>query len=343
MTFQKNIVGLKKRNKYKIVLDKFLEKIRPYLKKNNFFYYQVDLKIFKFNIVIDKDSHYLKALTAFYKIKKIKYLDKNFTIFCMDDLLIKKYNSLILFGKFKDYKKDLQNLTKYKSNLVNFSYQDNRLQHVNLKKKFGLFYVNNFKELPKWEIYAPFRLFIHILALKYKSIQLHGSSILYKKKGIVIFGDGGAGKSTSTVNAIQFYNTNTVGDDYFLFCSKTLKVFPIYRTIKFKNNQSNTITFLKNYKKVSGEKGKTVYYCNTYKKKGVVINNFAVSKIIILTKKNKVNFFDFLKSTMLQMPYWADKTIKVLVSILKKYEYQIVNIKYGKKFYLENLRKILSI
>jgi hypothetical protein len=122
-----------------------------------------------------------------------------------------------------------------------------------------------------------------------------------------------------------------------------LKVFPIYRTIKFKNKQSNTITFLKNYKSVSGEKGKTVYYCNTYKKKGVIINNFAVSKIIILTKKNKVNFFDLLKSTMLQMPYWPDKTIKVLVSILKKYEYQIVNIKYGKKFYLENLRKILSI
>ena len=89
---------------------------------------------------------------------------------------------------------------------------------------------------------------LNILALKYKSIQLHGSSILYKKKGIVILGDGGAGKSTSTINAIQFYNANTVGDDYFLFCSKTLKVFPIYRTIKFKNNQSKTIAFLKNYK-----------------------------------------------------------------------------------------------
>ena len=43
MTFQKNIAGLKKRNNYKIILDKFLEKIRPNLKNNNFFYYQVDL------------------------------------------------------------------------------------------------------------------------------------------------------------------------------------------------------------------------------------------------------------------------------------------------------------
>ena len=119
MTFQKKIAGLKKRNNYKIILDKFLEKIRPNLKNNNFFYYQVDLKIFKFNIVIDKDSHYLEALTAFYNIKKIKYLDKNFTIFCVDDLLIKKYKSLILLGKFKAYKKDLQNLYQYKVNLVN--------------------------------------------------------------------------------------------------------------------------------------------------------------------------------------------------------------------------------
>lgn len=343
MTFQKNIAGLKKRNKYKIILDKLLEKFRPILKNNNFFYYQVDLKIFKFNIVIDNNSYYLKALTAFYNIKKIKYLDKNFTIFCIDDLLIKKYKSLILLGKFRDYKKDFQNLIKYKINLVDFSYQDNCLRYLNLKKNFGLFYVSNFKKLLKWNICAYFRLFIHIIALKYKSIQLHGSSILYKKKGIVIFGDGGAGKSTCTINAIQFYNSNTVGDDYFLFCSKTLKVFPIYRTIKFKNNQSKTIKFLKNYKSVSGEKGKTVYYCNAYQKKGVIINNFIVNKIIILTKKNKVNFFDLIKSTMLQVPYWPDKTIKVLVSILKKYEYQIINIKYGKKFYLDNLKKILSI
>jgi len=342
MTFQKNIAGLKKRNKYKIILEKFLEKIRPILKNNNFFYYQVDLKIFKFNIVIDKDSHYLEALTVFYNIKKIKYLDKNFTIFCIDDLLIKNYKSIILLEKFKTYKKDFQNLTKYKSNLVDFSYQDNRLRYLNLKKNFGLFYVNNFKKLPKWETCSHFRLFLHILALKYNSIQLHGSSLLYKKKGIVILGDGGAGKSTSTINAIEFYNANTVGDNYFLFCSKTFKVFPIYRTIKFKNKQSNTITFLKNYKSVSGAKGKTVYYCNVYKKKGVVINNFFVNKIVILTKKNKVNFFDLLKSTMVQVPYWPDKTIKMAVSILKKYEYQIVNIKYGKKFYLENLKKILS-
>jgi|LakMenEpi03Aug12_release.lakeMendotaPanAssembly.Ray.scaffolds.fasta_scaffold230057_2 hypothetical protein len=343
MTFQKNIAGLKKRNNYKIILDKFLEKIRPNLKNNNFFYYQVDLKIFKFNIVIGKDSHYLEALTAFYNIRKIKYLDKNFTIFCIDDLFIKKYKSLISLEKFKTYKKDFQNLTKYKINLVDFSNQDNRLRYLNLKKNFGLLYVNNFKKLPKWNICAHFRLFIHILALKYKSIQLHGSSILYKKKGIVILGDGGAGKSTSTINAIQFYNANTVGDDYFLFCSKTLKVFPIYRTIKFKNKQSKTITFLKNYKSVSGEKGKNVYYCNTSKKKGVIINNFFINKIVILTKKKKVNFFDLIKSTMLQVPYWPDKTIKVLVSIFKKYEYQIVNIKYGKKLYLENLKKILSI
>ena len=42
------------------------------------------------------------------------------------------------------------NLTiKGQVNLVDYSYQDNRLQHVNLKKNFGLFYVNNFKKIPK--------------------------------------------------------------------------------------------------------------------------------------------------------------------------------------------------
>ena len=67
MTFQKNIAGQKK-NKYKIIIDKFLREIIPLLKNNDFFYYQVDLNIFKFNIVIGRNSFFLKALS----IKRIK-------------------------------------------------------------------------------------------------------------------------------------------------------------------------------------------------------------------------------------------------------------------------------
>jgi hypothetical protein len=50
MTFQKNIAGLKK-NRYKIIIDKFLKKIKPLLTGKNFFYFQVDLNIFKFNLI----------------------------------------------------------------------------------------------------------------------------------------------------------------------------------------------------------------------------------------------------------------------------------------------------
>ena len=343
MTFQKNIAGLKKRNRYKIIIDKFLEKIKPVLTSNNFFYFQVDLNVFKFNIVIDKQSYFLKALSTFYNIKKIQNLDKNFTIFCLDHPIIKKNPSLSYLGEFKTYRKVLQNLNKYKSNLVDINFHDERIQFVNLKKKFGILYASDFKKLPKWEINAPFRLFIHILALNHQSLQLHGSSLLFKNKGIVILGDGGAGKSTTTVNAIQLFKAKTVGDDYFLFCSKTLKVFPIYRTIKFKNKQHNKFTFLNKYKNILGEKGKNIYYCNSFGKKGIITNNFFINKIIILTQKNKVNFFDLIKSTILQMPCWPKLTIKIAVSIFKNYDYEIVQFKYGKKFYLENLRKILSI
>jgi hypothetical protein len=43
------------------------------------------------------------------------------------------------------------------------------------------------------------------------------------------------------------------------------------------------------------------------------------------------------------MPYWPEKTIKIAVNIFKNYDYEIVKIKYGKKYYLENLKKILLI
>jgi hypothetical protein len=342
MTFQKNIAGLKK-NKYKIIIDKFLEKIKPVLTNNNFFYFQVDLNIFKFNIVIDKHSFFLKALSTFYNIKKIKNLDKNFTIFCVDHFIIKKNLSLSSLGEFETYRKDLQNLNKYKSNLVDVNFQYKRMQYINLKKKFGILYARNYKKLPKWEINSPFRLLIHILALSHQSMQLHGSALLFKKKGIVILGDGGAGKSTTAINAVEFYNAKTAGDDYFLFCGKTLKVFAIHKTVKFKNKHPNKITFLNKYKNFSGEKGKTIYFCNSFGKKGIITNNFFINKIIILSQKNRINFFDLIKSTILQMPYWPEKTIKIAVNIFKNYDYEIVKIKYGKKYYLENLKKILSI
>jgi hypothetical protein len=340
MTFQKNIAGQKK-NKYKIIIDKFLREIIPLLKNNDFFYYQVDLNIFKFNIVIGRNSFFLKALSTFYNIKKINNLDKNFTIFCIDHFIIKKNPSLRSLEKFKTYKKDLQNLNKYKVNLVDINYRYARLQFINLRKNFGILYARDFRKLPKWEIYSPFRLFIHVLALNHKSIQLHGSSLLYNRKGIVILGDGGAGKSTSVINAIEFYNAKTAGDDYFLFCSKTLKVFTIYKTVKFKNKNHKKIDFLNKYKNVSGEKGKTYYFCNSFGKKGNVTNNFFINKIVILTKKSKVNFFDLIKSTILQMPYLPEKTVKIAVKIFKNYTFKIIKIKYGKKFYQENLEKIL--
>lgn len=340
MTFQKNTAGRKK-NKYKIIINKFLKEIIPLLKNNNFFYYQVDLNIFKFNIVIGKNSFFLKALSTFYNIKKINNLDKNFTIFCVDHFIIKKNPSLSSLEKFKTYRKDLRYLNKYKVNLLDINYHYERLQFINLKKNFGILYARDFKKLPKWEIYSPFRLFIHVLALNHKSIQLHGSSILYKRKGIVVLGDGGAGKSTSVINAIEFYNARTAGDDYFLFCSKTLKVFTIYKTLKFKNKNNKKITFLNKYKNVSGEKSKTYYFCNSLGKKGNVTNNFFIDKIVILTQKNKVNFFDLIKSTILQMPYFPEKTLKIAVKIFKNYTIKIIKVKYGKKFYQENLKKIL--
>ena len=41
------------------------------------------------------------------------------------------------------------------------------------------------------------------------------------------------------------------------------------------------------------------------------------------------------------MPYLPEKTVKIAVKIFKNYTFKIIKIKYGKKFYQENLQKIL--
>ena len=62
--------------------------------------------------------------------------------------------------------------------------------------------------------------------MEYKCIQIHAGSILYKKKGILLLGNGGVGKSTSVINSINNYSCKTVGDDYLLISSKTKKAYP---------------------------------------------------------------------------------------------------------------------
>ena len=315
MIFPKNLVGPKKNNIEKFSIKTF-KVLTNLLKKNNkLIFYQVNFLIFKFNIIISKEMSSIIALNTFYRIKKINKLDNSFKIFVLNSTSLKIKTS---------------NKPKIIETYNNLYFQNNYrlIQFLNFSKKI--------------DIYNPFRFFIHLISMEYKCIQIHAGSILHKRNGILLLGNGGAGKSTSVINSIRHYNCKTVGDDYLLISSKTKKAYTIYRTVKLKKNFYKILSLTKNNNiNLINEKKKILIF-NDINIKNKFSNGFKINKIISINLSENSSLRSILKSTIEQMPFRTYKTVNIAIQFFKKFRINNININHKKNLYLKSLKQILG-
>ena len=329
MIFPKNLVGPKKNNIEKFSIKTF-KVLTNLLKKNNkLIFYQVNFLIFKFNIIISKEMSSIIALNTFYRIKKIKKLDNSFKIFVLNNasLKIKTSNKLKIIETYN-----------------NLYFQNNYglIQFLNFSNKIGLFYISKKENLQYWDIYNPFRFFIHLISMEYKCIQIHAGSILYKKKGILLLGKGGVGKSTSVINSIRHYNCKTVGDDYLLISSKIKKAYPIYRTVKLKKKFYKILLLTKNNNINLINEKKIISIFNNINIKNKFSDGFKVNKVISINLSENSSLMSLLKSTIEQMPFRTYKTVNIAIQFFKKFKIKNIIINNKKKLYLKSLKQILE-
>ena len=329
MIFPKNLVGPKKNNIEKFSIKTF-KVLTNLLKKNNkLIFYQVNFLIFKFNIIISKEMSSIIALNTFYRIKKIKKLDNSFKIFVLNNasLKIKTSNKLKIIETYN-----------------NLYFQNNYglIQFLNFSNKIGLFYISKKENLQYWDIYNPFRFFIHLISMEYKCIQIHAGSILYKKKGILLLGQGGVGKSTSVINSIRHYNCKTVGDDYLLISSKIKKAYPIYRTVKLKKKFYKILLLTKNNNINLINEKKIISIFNNINIKNKFSDGFKVNKVISINLSENSSLMSLLKSTIEQMPFRTYKTVNIAIQFFKKFKIKNIIISNKKKLYLKSLKQILE-
>jgi hypothetical protein len=114
--------------------------------------------------------------------------------------------------------------------------EDSRfVQALDLATGRGFFYVENFDRLPEWEPTIPFRSFIHWAAAAAGHVLLHAGSIGTAEGGILLLGRGGAGKSTTTLAAIDA-GLQSCGDDYVLVTlGRNPEIHSVYGTAKLKD------------------------------------------------------------------------------------------------------------
>lgn len=140
------------------------------------------------------------------------------------------------------------------------------INHI-AKKSIVVF--DSISKLPEWYRGSPLRLPIAMFSNYYKLGLIHGGVVERNSICSIYLGDGGSGKSTSVVKNILDYNQNLLADDYFAYDYLTGKIFPLYCSIKLKEDNYQT------YKKFFSD--------------GAVGSNIPKEKRVINTEKLNLN------------------------------------------------------
>lgn len=103
------------------------------------------------------------------------------------------------------------------------------LSAVDVETNIAYYAVQDAKTLPWWVFGSPFQAIFHVW-LREKGIQLtHSASISNGKKGILLAGKGGSGKSTTVLSCLQ-EGLFSLGEDYLLLAPQ--KAYSVYQTAK---------------------------------------------------------------------------------------------------------------
>ncbi len=98
--------------------------------------------------------------------------------------------------------------------------------------KQGLYWIRDISQLPFWEPGSPLRHFIHWATLSADCAMVHAAAIGFGKRGFLMTGVGGSGKSTTTAAAIS-QGWLTTGDDFILVNPHAeATAFPIFDVMK---------------------------------------------------------------------------------------------------------------
>ena len=301
---------------------------------HDFFIYLIEIGEIKFQVVIEKNALFNKAIEAFYASSIIQELIVSIpVIYCVDQNLaseiIRGAGREIISSNFYQDNKRFEE--KY---IVMNDVSRSCIKALNVKKGLGLFACQDFKNLPSWEFFSPLKEFIHLIALQSDCWLAHGGSIVDKHKGILFVGPGKSGKSSTTISLIS-HQMKTAGDDY-VCLSKDYKVYAIYRTIKHKGDRfTQFLDYLKEYEtSLDAQSQKTVYFCNRVSEEGPFVDSFELKSIygleLTLESMQKMLVSDDLKfnyffmTTASQIPLWIDQSMKLASLIFKKIDKKFI-------------------
>jgi hypothetical protein len=231
------------------------------------------------------------------------------------------------------------------------------LKVFDLINQTALFYITDIAKLPPWERFSPIKEFIHLLALTKSCLMFHAGSVIPQigsHKCVLFVGPGGSGKSSMTAYGIG-QGLQTHGDDYVLIDLQGDRplCWAVYRTLKLHHSspaEQNTDKL--DAWEFDALTHKAVLLGKDQEQGGGFIASSAIAKIyglcLILKhsehgqRMEKNPYLYSAMTTIQQMPFWIDVSLKLIKELHEKVPYAPLTIADGESGLKQALNLIES-
>jgi hypothetical protein len=100
-------------------------------------------------------------------------------------------------------------------------------------RNIGLFWIENYRDLPWWACGSPLQLILHWWLRSHGHQLTHVAAVGYPNGGILLLGKSGSGKSTMTLACMKV-GMKYVGEDYCVLSDFPYQAYSIYHSSKLK-------------------------------------------------------------------------------------------------------------
>ncbi|VCU71117.1 hypothetical protein PIGHUM_03198 [Pigmentiphaga humi] len=225
------------------------------------------------------------------------------------------------------------------------------------KHRVAVFYAEDCARLPPWERYSPLKSFVHLLALQAQAVLLHAGSVAQAgRRGILLAGPGGSGKSTTTLRLLE-NGLVSAGDDYVLAeprADGSCRVHAAYRTLKLHPSAPLALGARQGYERWETDplSGKQVLLANRAGEPGPLAGSFMLAAIagLSLAPENGPGpgprspaFMHFALSSVQQAPYWAGRALAMAKRVYEAAPYADLSIARGAAGMADAARRIQAL
>lgn len=199
------------------------------------FFFKVDRFIIR--LVFAGESLYPELTRVFSHLRIISPLEADLTVFCWDS--VSTSSSIPWTPSMKKPVGRENDIFYFNSDDIYFSYNHTSgiLNMLNTENNTGIFWIEDYRELPLYEITSAFKNLINWWFYRKHFYLVHSAAVGVDGRGVLIAGKGKTGKSTTAMACFQD-GMAYAGDDYVLLSKETeFRISSLYSAVKLEDNE----------------------------------------------------------------------------------------------------------